>query len=51
LNYNNTYNLTIDGVDKLKTLSKSPTPYKIFIINNGRNPPETGKVQIDISVD
>lgn len=51
IDYNETYNLTIEGSDKLKTLTKSPTPYNIFIINNGRNPPGTGKIQIDISVD
>jgi hypothetical protein len=51
LEYGTNYNITIDGIDKIKTLSKSPNPYKIFIVNNGRYPPTTGKVQIDISVD
>lgn len=51
LDYSKDYNITVEGLDRLKTLTKSPSPYRVFIINNGRNPLVTGKIQIDILID
>lgn len=38
LNYSNNYNLTYNEKDTTKQISKSSTPYNIFISNNGGSP-------------
>ena len=43
--YSSQYNITYEGKDELKELSKSPTPYKLLISNKGGN-----KIVIDIEV-
>lgn len=35
-NYSGIYNITYKGVDKLKTISKAPSQYKLFISNIGK---------------
>lgn len=37
-NYNNTYNITYQGEDKLKSLNKAATPYTLYISNKGGDP-------------
>jgi hypothetical protein len=37
--YYDYYNITYTGNDEIKTLGKSPTPYRIFLTNNGGDPP------------
>ena len=49
LNYSGKYNITIDGEDKVKTLSKASTPYNLLITNNGKG--GTDLLQIDLSVE
>jgi len=34
-NYSGSYNITYQGKDEIKTITKSPTPYKLFITNKG----------------
>lgn len=46
-NYTNVYNITYQNEDKLKVVSKSPSPYKIAILNKGD---VGGITQIDISI-
>ncbi len=47
MNYDETYDLTYQGEDKLKSITKSSTPYKLFISNKG----EIGnKTVIDVVV-
>ncbi len=48
LDYNGRYNLTIDGVDKLRTLSQAPTPYSFLIKNNGKNPAGITQIEFEI---
>jgi len=36
--YSNGYNITYEGIDQLKTISQSASPYKLFISNNGGSP-------------
>ena len=43
--YSSQYNITYEGKDELKELSKSPTPYKLLISNKGGN-----KIVINIEV-
>jgi len=46
-NYGNKYNITYHGKDQSKVLSRSPSPYRIVILNRG----DTGGLnQIDISI-
>jgi hypothetical protein len=46
-NYSDKYNITYQGEDKLKVVSRSPAPYKISILNKG----ESGGInQIDLSL-
>ena len=35
INYNETYDLTYQGKDEIKTISRASTPYKISILNKG----------------
>ncbi|MBU2562119.1 MAG: hypothetical protein KKF68_00460 [Nanoarchaeota archaeon] len=46
-NYGGKYNITYNGKDELKTLSKASTPYKIFISNKGKI---NNKTNIDIVI-
>lgn len=34
-NYSEGYNITYEGKDELKSITKSSTPYKLFILNKG----------------
>lgn len=45
--YSEKYNLTYNGEDKSKLLTKSPTPHNLFISNEGR---EGNKTRIDITI-
>lgn len=38
LNYNPSYNLTYNGLNKVQIISQASTPYNLFISNNGGNP-------------
>jgi len=46
--YSGTYNITYDGTDILKSISKASTPYNILISNNGKDASE--KIIIDIEI-
>jgi len=48
-NYSGTYNITYDGTDDLKSISKAPTPYNILISNNGKDASEKIIINIEIS--
>lgn len=45
IDYSEDYDITYQGEDKLKTISKASTPYKLFISNKGGN-----KTIIDIEI-
>jgi hypothetical protein len=46
LNYSGTYNITHNDLENSKTLSKSSTPYNLFISNKGGD-----TVKLDIEID
>lgn len=50
LDYSGAYDITYDDSDELKTISKSPTAYKLIISNKGVGDGET-LVQIDMKVE
>lgn len=44
--YNESYNLTYDGREELRSLSKSPTPYRLILLSGERD--ALGRTKIDI---
>ena len=46
IDYNEEYDITYNGKDELKSISKASTPYKLFISNEGG---EKSKIDIKIS--
>jgi hypothetical protein len=48
LSYGENYNLKFEGKDDLKTLSKSSTPYKLSISNDGSD--SSGKIILNMSI-
>jgi len=48
-NYSQVYNITYNGEDKLKVVSKSPAIYKITILNKGEDKILGGLPKVDIS--
>jgi hypothetical protein len=46
--YGDTYNLKFEGREELKTLSKSSTPYKVSISNDGTD--SNGKIILNMSI-
>ncbi|MFC1710825.1 hypothetical protein ACFLZJ_01570 [Nanoarchaeota archaeon] len=47
-NYTEEYNITFDGKDSPRTISKSPIPYSLSIANQGED--AAGKIVIDLEI-
>jgi len=47
LDYSAKYDIKFDGVDELKTIPSAPTPYKLYIVNEGE---EDDKIILNMSL-